>query len=393
MPLQQLEQHEIRVLLIDDQPMIGEAVRRMLDDDIAYAYCQDPTQALQQVREFKPTVILQDLVMPQLDGLTLVKFLRADPQIRKIPLIVLSSKEEPVIKAEAFARGANDYLVKLPDKLELLARIRYHSKGYIHLLERDEAYNRLVASQELLAAELQEAADYVISLLPERLNGSIVTDWKFTPSTSLGGDSFGYHWLDDDHFALYLLDVCGHGVGAALLSVTVMNVLRGGTLPDTDFLDPGDVLAKLNDAFQMERQNNMYFTMWYGVYERSSRRLTYSSGGHPPAIVLHESSPGCIETRQLKTRGMVIGGMPGMPYTTDETTLAAGDRVYLFSDGVYEIVNTETGELMTFERYLEILSMCVGQNDVERVWEAMCERNVAEAFEDDFSLVELQFND
>ncbi len=387
-----MENHAVKVLLIDDQPMIGEAVRRMLDPDIDFLYCENPLEALAQVRAFSPTVILQDLVMPQMDGLTLVKFLRADPAARKVPLIVLSSKEEPVIKAEAFARGANDYLVKLPDRIELLARIRYHSAAYIALLERDEAYENLLASQQQLAAELNEAAAYVTSLLPEPLTGDIATAWKFVPSTSLGGDSFGYHWLDDDHFALYLLDVCGHGVGAALLSVSVMNVLRGRTLAGVDFLDPGSVLARLNDAFPMENQNNMYFTMWYGVYERSTRLLRYAGGGHPPAVLVRRPSPGQTDVILLKARGMVIGGMPGVPYQSQEATLAPRDHLFLFSDGVYEITSRETGQLLEFDRYVEVLAMPGGDN-VERVWRAMSDLNTLPAFEDDFSLVEFRFDD
>ena len=105
--------------------------------------------------------------MPEIDGLTLVKFFRANPQTREVPLIVLSTKEEPIIKAQAFAIGANDYLVKLPDKLEMIARIRYHSKGYIAQLERNEAYRRLAESQKQLADEVAQAAKYVCSLLPE----------------------------------------------------------------------------------------------------------------------------------------------------------------------------------------------------------------------------------
>ena len=140
-----LTQHKVTVLLIDDQPMIGEAVRRMLagEPDVVFHYCRDAAKALDEADRVKPTVILQDLVMPDIDGLTLVKKFRAHEPTRETPLIVLSTKEEPTVKAEAFALGANDYIVKLPDRLELLARIRYHSKGYINLLQRNEAYEAL----------------------------------------------------------------------------------------------------------------------------------------------------------------------------------------------------------------------------------------------------------
>ncbi len=140
-----LTHHRITVLLIDDQAMIGEAIRRMLstEPDIDFHYCQDPTQAIKAASQIAPTVILQDLVMPEVEGLTLVRYFRAHPKTREVPLIVLSSKEDPVVKADAFALGANDYMVKFPDKLEVLARIRYHSKGYINLLERNEAFEQL----------------------------------------------------------------------------------------------------------------------------------------------------------------------------------------------------------------------------------------------------------
>ena len=115
---------------------------------------QEPTKAIDMANEVEPTVILQDLVMPDVDGLTLVKFFRANPATKDTPMIVLSSKEEPIIKAEAFAVGANDYVVKLPDKLELIARIRYHSRGYISLLQRNEAYDAIERSQKHLAYQM-----------------------------------------------------------------------------------------------------------------------------------------------------------------------------------------------------------------------------------------------
>ncbi|MHC5545021.1 response regulator, partial [Singulisphaera rosea] len=180
-----LTEHKITVLLVDDQPMIGEAVRRMLvgDDGIVFHYCKDPTKAIETADKIGPTVILQDLVMPDIDGLELVNRFRAHEATRETPLIVLSTKEEPTTKAEAFARGANDYLVKLPDKLELVARIRYHSKGYINLLQRNEAYQALLESQKRLAEDVAQAEKYVRSLLPEPVRrGPVRADWRFIPS-------------------------------------------------------------------------------------------------------------------------------------------------------------------------------------------------------------------
>ncbi len=149
-PIALIERH-IKVLLVDDQRIVGETIRRMLMDipDLEFKFCADPTIAIAEAEAFTPTVILQDLIMPGVDGIDMVRQFRANPATSATPLIVLSSKEEPTTKAEAFAAGANDYLVKLPDKLELIARIRYHSAAHISRLQRDEAFIVLEAQQKI----------------------------------------------------------------------------------------------------------------------------------------------------------------------------------------------------------------------------------------------------
>eukprot|EP01035_Chromulina_nebulosa_P002683 gene2683-3650_t len=154
---------KVRVLLVDDQLIIVEAVRRMLSDqpDIEFHYVTDATLAQQTAGQLQPTVILQDLVMPSVDGFTLIQAYRDDELIRHVPVIVLSAKEDPKLKAHSFAVGANDYIVKLPDKLELLARVRYHSAAHISRLQRDQAFRFLRESQKNLAdanIELQKLA-------------------------------------------------------------------------------------------------------------------------------------------------------------------------------------------------------------------------------------------
>jgi sigma-B regulation protein RsbU (phosphoserine phosphatase) len=384
----------LRVLLVDDQPMIGEAVRRMLqpETDIDFMYCSDPTKAIEMAANFHPTVILQDLVMPELDGLTMLRFYRANPATREIPTIVLSTKEEPKVKAEAFMLGANDYLVKLPDPIELTARIRHHSRGYIAQIERNEAYAALKKSEERLAEELSQAAKYVESLLPGRLSGDVATDWLFVPSVELGGDAFGYQWLDPDHLAMYLLDVCGHGVKAALLSISAINVLRNQTLPATDFRSPGEVLAGLNKVFQMDRHNDMYFTMWYGVFDKQKRRLTYANGGHPPAILMAGPTQDTAQATRLSQPGMVIGAFPDVQFKAEVRDLPAFSRLYVFSDGVYEVTRPGSA-MMSYEDFMEVL------NDSKRGAGSVLENTIGairtlhggDQFEDDVSMMEVRF--
>lgn len=182
-----LTEHRITVLLVDDQPIIGEALRRMLssEDDIDFFYCQDATQAIKISEQISPTVILQDLVMPEIDGLMLVRYFRANPATRNVPLIVLSGKEEPKTKAEAFALGANDYLVKLPDRLEVIARIRHHSRGYINFLEKNETLNALLESQK----QLEVRNTFIKETFGRYLSDDIVSKLLESPEgLQLGGE-------------------------------------------------------------------------------------------------------------------------------------------------------------------------------------------------------------
>jgi sigma-B regulation protein RsbU (phosphoserine phosphatase) len=393
-----LVSHKATVLLIDDQPMIGEMVRRMIatESEIAFHFCKDPRQAIETAKSVRPTVILQDLVMPDIEGLDLVSLFRDDEFTRDIPLIVLSTKEEPTVKAEAFSRGANDYLVKLPDKLELIARIRYHSRGYIAMLERNEAYKALQESQRKLADEVAKAAAYVKSLLPAPLNeGSIRANWRFIPSADLGGDAFNYHPLDDDHFAFYLLDVCGHGVGAALLSVSALNSLRSQSLPATDFRDPGQVLAALNRAFQMDQQNDMYFTIWYGVYNRPNRSIAYSGGGHPPALLLSGSAAAERTVHILDSTGLAIGMFPDVEYETLTQQLGDGPQsLFFYSDGVYELVRPDSS-MWSFEAFADFMKAPIppGTDPIERIIDNSRQIQGKDDFVDDFSVVEVQLQE
>jgi sigma-B regulation protein RsbU (phosphoserine phosphatase) len=331
------------VLLVDDQLIIGEAVRRILavDPNIAFHYCQKGAEALATAARIRPTVILQDLVMPDADGLDLVRGYRQQEATTLTPLIVLSSKEEGATKAEAFARGANDYIVKLPDPVELIARIRYHSRAYLSLLQRNEAFEALRKSQAELAGELAKASAYVRSLLPAPMSGPVSIDWRFVPSASLGGDCFDYFWIDDDHVAIYLLDVCGHGVGPALLGVSAMNAVRSGVIGGVDARDPTAVLTRLNAAFPMEQHHNMFFTIWYGVYRKSTRELAYSGGGHPSPLLISGSRG---EIRELEGAGLPIGVVPDSDFPTLSAEVDPGSSLLLFSDGVTEVF-VSPGEL------------------------------------------------
>lgn len=211
----------VMVLLIDDQAIVVEAVRQALMNEagIDFHYCVDSHAAIEAAIRTRPTVILQDLVMPGTDGLTLVKAYRANPATRDIPIIVLSTKEDPVIKSAAFALGANDYLVKLPDRIELVARVRYHSRSYINLMQRDEAYRALRQSQQQLIEtnlELRRLtnADGLTSLANRRyLDEYLAAEWR---RCARERSDLSFLMIDVDNFKAYN-DNYGHVSGDEVL--------------------------------------------------------------------------------------------------------------------------------------------------------------------------------
>ncbi|MBX3389280.1 MAG: SpoIIE family protein phosphatase [Phycisphaeraceae bacterium] len=382
------------VLLVDDQLIIGEAVRRILagQEGIRFHFCQKGQDAIATAAKLNPTVILQDLVMPDADGLELVKKYREQDATRLTPLIVLSSKEEGATKAEAFARGANDYIVKLPDPVELIARIRYHSRGYLSLLQRNQAFEALRASQAALANELHKAAQYVRSLLPEPMKSPLSIDWRFVPSASLGGDCFDYFQIDDDHIAMYVLDVCGHGVGPALLGVSAMNSLRTSSVTGADLREPSSVLERLNASFPMSTHGGMFFTIWYGVFKRSSRTLTYSGGGHPPAMLIERGGTG-NPIREFESPGPPIGVVPDMTFESNRAELPAGSSLFLYSDGAFEVFPTP-GKVWGVEgirAFMEAQDVRTA-SCLDNLYETVKKMTGSEILADDFSAVLARFS-
>jgi serine phosphatase RsbU (regulator of sigma subunit) len=260
-----------------------------------------------------------------------------------------------------------------------------------HVLRHAKRSRRELEHSRELDRSLERASQYVQSLLPQPISSSQVrTEWMLLPSVRLGGDAFGYQWLDADAFAIYLLDVSGHGAESAMLAVSVLNVIRKIALPRTDFREPAQVLGELNKMFPMEAHGSMFLTMWYGVYQPSTRTLRYASAGHHPAYLVAADR---ASVQALVTRSLGIGMMSDTRYEALATEVAPGATLYVFSDGVFEVLLPD-GKRWTLDDFLPLLAAPrqAGVSEPRRLYERVHGVARRGPLNDDFSLLTLDFN-
>jgi serine phosphatase RsbU (regulator of sigma subunit) len=248
-----------------------------------------------------------------------------------------------------------------------------------------------IAESDELDRELQKASAYIQALLPPPSpDGPIRCNWILVPCARLGGDAFGYGKLSDDLFVAYLIDVAGHGAGAAMLAVAVMSQLRQRNLPDTDMRSPAAVLTTINRLYQMEDQADLYFTMWYGVYDARSRELRYAAAGHHATLLV---PPDRSRVIAAGNRNVIIGAMPDASYKEATVEVPPGSSMYLFSDGVFEIVDKSGRQwsIADFERLI-LEPQVADVGETQRLFDLVREAATPGPLDDDFSLVVAQFD-
>lgn len=384
-----------KVLIVDDTPDNIQILVEALKDNYTIVAAINGEKAMELAgAEPRPDLILLDVMMPGMDGYEVCRRLKSDEQLRNIPVIFVTAKSREEDETFGFELEAVDYITKPFSIPVVRARVKAHLDlkrlRDLEVIQRE----RLETTLDKLNSELAIAANYVRSILPQPVkDGPLKADWRFFPSTALGGDALGYHWIDENSFAIYLLDVCGHGVGAALLSVSVLNVLRSGLLRNADFRRPDQVLGGLNAMFPMADQGDMYFTIWYGVYNRLSRKLTYASGGHPPALLIQDVHGKAPEIQELITPNVFIGALAGIEFEYQEIQIEPEASLFIFSDGVYEIMNEDGSwwDLDGLKAYLAD-SFDTGNSIMDDLWAHVRQIGGSETLEDDFSFLELSIS-
>jgi sigma-B regulation protein RsbU (phosphoserine phosphatase) len=377
----------LQILIIDDDYTVQLTLTRILEKQgYEVITASDGAEGMAQARRCRPALIICDWMMPRLNGLEVCRRLKADPTLSTTFFILLTSLGSVADRVKGLDAGADDFITKPIEQNELKARVRAGLR--LHQLSHD-----LQLQKQILETEMAEAAEYVRSLLPPSMTEPLTINTRFIPSRQLGGDCFDYYWLDSDNLAIYLLDTAGHGLRAALPSISVLNLLRSRTLAGLNYYQPSKVLEALNKVFQMNYQNDKYFTIWYGVYNHVNRQLIYASGGHPPAVLLSQKPTTTTEVRQLQTSGVPVGMFPDAKYVDDFCEIEEFSTLYIFSDGVYEI-KQQNGKIWDLDAFVTLLRDCQDSRDchLDQVLNYLMALNHKDAFEDDLSILQVTFN-
>jgi phosphoserine phosphatase RsbU/P len=380
---------EKTILVIDDDESVRILLQSCLQNDYRVITASNGEEGLILAEQIIPAIIICDWMMPGgMDGIEVCSKVRENNDLKLSYFILLTALGNTDERVLALETGADDFIQKPPNIRELKARVRVGAR--IH-----ELSYALSQKQKETDFGLNQARDYLLSLLPDALhyrsgNFQIALDWYYKPSALLAGDIFHYQKLDEKHLAVYLLDVAGHGIGAALLSVSILNMLRTGML-SANPLSPSAVMRALNNTFPMEKQNHLFFTMWYGILHLDTGDLTYSSAGHPPAILQFRNSDEFIP---LKTKGIPVGMILGFPYEEASVHIKEDAYLTIYSDGMYESVNNPAES--DLENWIKIVKDQPWKSHgdplkhtIQYLVESSERINGSTEFEDDMSLIQV----
>jgi len=399
----------------------------------------DGELALELVKKMKPDIVISDIEMPKMNGYELCSAMKKSPELKRIPVILLSTLNDAEDIIRGLAARADNYITKPYVTNYLIARIEdllsnpigeidevpadttavtlggqvYQvSAGrqqtlnllisvFENAVEKNKELHRsnehLILAKEKLAAwntqleslnsqlselnqrmnrDLNAAAKMQQSLLPnEPLDCPEVSiAWDYTPCEELAGDFLNFAKLDDHTFGLYVVDVSGHGAASALLAVAIGRVLTS-VVSATSLLvridpftlkravtPPTTVVGELNKRFPMDSQGGLHFTILYGLLDLRTKLFRYACGGHPQPV--HQ--PKGQASRFAPGDGLAVGWVDDVEFDEFTLQLESGDRLFLYSDGVPEAMDSDL-EQLTNERMLQELDASRDQSLSDQV--------------------------
>lgn len=321
-----------RILIVDDiklnQAMMTDMLQNAGFENIASA--MNGSEALEKISSFKPDLILLDLILPDMDGYDICKFVKSSHETSGISVIVQSAMTQSDQKEKAFELGANDFINKPIDRVELIARVKSQ-------LEQRALYTKLLDAHKSMSEDLEEARELLYSLLPSRENRDTISskyhvtlDSVYKPSSTLGGDYYNTFAVDDKSFGVYLWDFSGHGVTAAINTIR----LNGAMYDHNDHIGkPGVFLTELNERLRQIERKGAYATMFYCVLEPENRTLRYSYASSPPPILISKKRD---SYKLINTREFPLGVVDHYQFKEEEMDVSEWDAIILYSDALIE---------------------------------------------------------
>lgn len=379
-----------RVLLVDDNPTNLKVLNDTLKGrGYELRIAKSGEQALQVAEKSRPDLILLDIMMPPgIDGYETIRRLKASPETEETPVIFLSALNDTRDKVKGFELGAVDYISKPFQAEEVIARVDTHLTMHLLRQEVSRRNRELEAANERMRRDLEAAARVQQSLLPDALpeDDRLRIAWQYHPCDELAGDALNVHRLSPRHVSLYIVDVRGHGVPSALLSVSVTRSLEPTTDPsclvtgaDGTITAPGEVARRLNALYPKESNAELYFTMVYGVLDLETRCFRFVQAGHPGPILVRDGA----SAEQINAPSLLVGAFQAAEFSDSEIRLDPGDRLYLVSDGLYEETDKSDQEF-TVPRLIDSLAARADE-PLEASLEALRRDLVAWHGSDDFT--------
>lgn len=321
---------DCRILIVDDAKANLDILVEGLKAEHKLSLALNGEMALQIAQKTVPDLVLLDIMMPGMNGYEVCRRMRQMPETAEVPIMFLSSLEEVQNKTRGFEVGANDYLTKPFDMLEVKARVRSLLKA--------KAYSDAVKEQ--IASELRVAREIQMGMLPHdfapfEASYGVEFGAVLEPAREVGGDLYGVCDGGPERLVVFLGDVSGKGIPASMFMVRAVSLAR---LLAREIAEPEKILARLNDELSTDNPSGMFVTFLCAVFEPKSGRLTLANGGHCKPVILHDGQP---PRWAVKNLGTALGFEPGLEFERTELTLRAGDALILYSDGVTEAFNLQ----------------------------------------------------
>ena len=383
---------DARVLVVDDNEMNRDILARRLSRiGLNVDTAEDGNTGLDKILTGEYNLIMLDIMMPDIDGIEVLKRTREFFSKTELPVIMATAKDEGADLAEALSLGANDYVTKPLDFKVVRARVD-------NVLGYTQAANELSVANERMRSDLEAAARVQQSLLPDEhvdVEGAEFM-WHYRPCDELAGDGLNVFKCDDENVAMYVMDVSGHGVAAALLSVSVthhLSQLIGSSdesaqcdMTAENVVSPAWLASNLNALFPMQSVGRHYFTFVYGVLNVKTRQFCFVSAGSPGPLVVH--ADGTSEVHDVPA--VPIGMFPDSEYVDTVIQLQQGDRLYLHSDGLYEERHPETREEFGRDRMQQALCAAAGAPfivSLDKLLQSVIDWHGSEALSDDVAVM------